>query len=129
MFMEEIQDAKRVQIIVEHTLAEEKAKELVAYFRENYPNAVAVELHPVTPAVGAHIGCGCLGVRIFYTGKVNQAEEGGLTYGFGNMKKKMLEAESEGRKKYAVDQFNINNLEWTKTILTVAEEMERSPSS
>lgn len=65
MFMEEIHDAKRVQIIVEHTLAEEKAKELVAYFRENCPNAVAVELHPVTPAVGAHIGCGCLGFGYF----------------------------------------------------------------
>jgi hypothetical protein len=27
------------------------------------------------------------GVRIFYTGKVNQAEEGGLTYGFGKYEK------------------------------------------
>lgn len=33
----------------------------------------------------------------------------------------MLEKAKEG--KYAVGQFNINNLEWTKTILTVAEEM------
>lgn len=36
----------------------------------------------------------------------------------------MLEKAKEG--KYAVGQFNINNLEWTKTILSVAEEM-RSP--
>ncbi len=34
--------------------------------------------------------------------------------------KNMLEKAKEG--KYAVGQFNINNLEWTKTILTVAEE-------
>ena len=34
----------------------------------------------------------------------------------------MLEKAKEG--KYAVGQFNINNLEWTKTILTVAEEMK-----
>src|SRR5690606_3490497 len=31
--------------------------------------------------------------------------------------------EKAKREKYAVGQFNINNLEWTKTILTVAEEM------
>lgn len=34
----------------------------------------------------------------------------------------MLEKAKEG--KYAVGQFNINNLEWTKTILSVAEEMK-----
>ena len=35
--------------------------------------------------------------------------------------KEMLEKAKEG--KYAVGQFNINNLEWTKTILSVAEEL------
>jgi DegV family protein with EDD domain len=65
MFMEEIKDAKKVYIIVEHTLAEEKGKELVRYFQESCPNAVAVDLHMVTPAVGAHIGCGVLGFGYF----------------------------------------------------------------
>jgi DegV family protein with EDD domain len=65
MVMDEIRDAKRVHIIVEHTLAEEKAKEVVRFFKENCPNAVAVELHPVTPAVGAHIGCGVIGFGYF----------------------------------------------------------------
>lgn len=37
-----------------------------------------------------------------------------------NMTKMLNRAKEE---KYAVGQFNINNLEWTKTILTVAEEM------
>ncbi|HHX80791.1 MAG TPA: class II fructose-1,6-bisphosphate aldolase [Acholeplasmataceae bacterium] len=37
-----------------------------------------------------------------------------------NMKNMLEKAKEE---KYAVGQFNINNLEWTKTILTVAEEM------
>ncbi|MDD3999588.1 MAG: class II fructose-bisphosphate aldolase, partial [Bacilli bacterium] len=37
-----------------------------------------------------------------------------------NMKKMLEKAKQE---KYAVGQFNINNLEWTKTILTVSEEM------
>jgi len=37
-----------------------------------------------------------------------------------NMTNMLTKAKSEG---YAVGQFNINNLEWTKTILTVAEEM------
>ncbi len=37
-----------------------------------------------------------------------------------NMKHMLLKAKEE---KYAVGQFNINNLEWTKTILAVSEEM------
>ena len=37
-----------------------------------------------------------------------------------NMTKMLEKAKAE---KYAVGQFNINNLEWTKTILTVSEEM------
>lgn len=37
-----------------------------------------------------------------------------------NMKNMLEKAKQE---KYAVGQFNINNLEWTKTILTVSEEM------
>lgn len=37
-----------------------------------------------------------------------------------NMKNMLEKAKAE---KYAVGQFNINNLEWTKTILTVSEEM------
>ena len=36
--------------------------------------------------------------------------------------KEMLNKAREG--KYAVGQFNINNLEWTKSILTVAEELK-----
>ena len=40
--------------------------------------------------------------------------------------KEMLEKARDG--KYAVGQFNINNLEWTKAILLTAQEMN-SPSS
>jgi DegV family protein with EDD domain len=65
MFMDEIKDAKKVYIIVEHTLAEDKGKEIARYFQENCPNVVAVDLHMVTPAVGAHIGCGVLGFGYF----------------------------------------------------------------
>ncbi|MDD3999587.1 MAG: DegV family protein [Bacilli bacterium] len=61
LFMDEIKDAKKVHIIVAHAHEEEKGKELVRYFRQNCPNAVNIELHVVTPAVGAHIGYGVLG--------------------------------------------------------------------
>jgi DegV family protein with EDD domain len=61
MFMEEIKDAKRVYIIVAHAAAEEQGEELVRYFKDNCRNAVGVDLHVITPAVGAHIGCGVLG--------------------------------------------------------------------
>ena len=38
--------------------------------------------------------------------------------------KEMLEKAKAGH--YAVGQFNINNLEWTKSVLLTAEELKRS---
>jgi DegV family protein with EDD domain len=69
MFLSETKDAKKIMIIVEHTLRENEGKEMVKYLKETCKNAVAVELHMVTPAVGAHIGCGVLGFGYFILDK------------------------------------------------------------
>lgn len=65
MFIEEIKDAKKVKIFVFHTLREDEAKQIIKYLEEKCPNALPIELHMVTPAVGAHIGYGILGFGYF----------------------------------------------------------------
>lgn len=53
---------------------------------------------------------------MYYTRKVKEE----LSMGLVSAKEMLLKAEAEG---YAVGAFNINNLEWTKAILTAAQEM------
>lgn len=65
LFCEEIKDAKKVQIFVFHTLRETEAIEIKNHLQENVKNALPIEVHMVTPAVGAHIGCGILGFGYF----------------------------------------------------------------
>lgn len=65
MFMDEIKDAKKVKIFVFHTAREQDAKELVKRLQAECKNAETIELHMVTPAVGAHIGCGIIGFGYF----------------------------------------------------------------
>lgn len=65
MFLEEIENAKKVHIIVFHTEREKEANDLVKEFKEKCNNFDSIELHMITPAVGAHIGCGVLGFGYF----------------------------------------------------------------
>ncbi|MGD9886571.1 MAG: DegV family protein [Bacilli bacterium] len=65
LFMDEIKDAKKVKILVFHTIREQDASELVKRLQKECKNAETIELHMVTPAVGAHIGCGIIGVGYF----------------------------------------------------------------
>ena len=54
-----------MKIFVLHTVRENDAKDIVKLFKNECPNAVNIELHMVTPAVGAHIGCGVLGMGYY----------------------------------------------------------------
>lgn len=65
MLCSEVESAKEVKIFVFHTLREEEAKEIVKLLQERCKNALPIELHMVTPAVGAHIGYGILGFGYF----------------------------------------------------------------
>jgi DegV family protein with EDD domain len=65
MFIEEIKDAKKVKILVFHTVRDQEAKELVERLRTECKNGVEIDVHMITPAVGAHIGCGIIGVGYF----------------------------------------------------------------
>ncbi|HNZ49886.1 MAG TPA: DegV family protein [Bacilli bacterium] len=65
LFKNEIKDAKKVKIFVFHTVREQDAKILVNRLQKECKNAEEIELHMVTPAVGAHIGCGIIGMGYF----------------------------------------------------------------
>lgn len=61
LFMEETKDASELQIMIFHTCREEDAKQLKEAFAKLVSCPATIEIHRVTPAVGAHIGCGILG--------------------------------------------------------------------
>lgn len=65
LFLNEIQDAKKVKILVLHTVRENDAKEIAKRLKKTCQNATDIEVHMVTPAVGAHIGCGIIGFGYF----------------------------------------------------------------
>lgn len=57
----DLDKCKKAKVFAYHTLREEDGKALVKYLEEKYPQFAPIELNMVTPAVGAHIGCGVLG--------------------------------------------------------------------
>ncbi|MCK9535991.1 MAG: DegV family protein [Bacilli bacterium] len=65
MFFDEVKDAKKVKMMVYHTEREEEAEEYADRLKKECSNAYEVEVHMVTPAVGAHIGCGIIGFGYF----------------------------------------------------------------
>lgn len=65
LFLSEIDESDRVKILVFHTKRYEDAQKISEFLKEKLPNATDVEIYTVTPAVGAHIGCGILGFGYF----------------------------------------------------------------
>lgn len=59
----ELKDARKVKIMLFHTKREKDAYNLKEELEKIYPNSCNVYI--VTPAVGAHIGCGILGIGYF----------------------------------------------------------------
>lgn len=65
LIQEQTKEAKKVLLFVFHTCREDDAKVLKQYFENTLTNVEDVQIHMVTPAVGAHIGCGILGVGYY----------------------------------------------------------------
>lgn len=65
LLLSEIDENDKVKVLVLHTKRHEDAEKVREYLKEKLPNATDVEVHTVTPAVGAHIGCGILGFGYF----------------------------------------------------------------
>ncbi len=65
LIIDETAQSKRVKIFVFHTCREKDAYDIKAYLEEKIKSAEEIEVHMVTPAVGAHIGCGILGIGYY----------------------------------------------------------------
>ena len=65
LVLEQIKDQKRVIIFGFHSLKEDTIKEVLDKIKEARPDIENVEVHYITPAVGAHIGAGVIGVGSF----------------------------------------------------------------
>lgn len=65
LILEEIKLAKKIKLFIFHTVRENDAKELAQYFDKTIQIEKSIEIHMITPAVGAHIGCGVLGVGYY----------------------------------------------------------------
>lgn len=65
LFMSELEGVKEAKILVIHSMLEDKAKELQEFFTNKFKFKNSVEIHMITPAVGAHIGSGIIGFGYF----------------------------------------------------------------
>lgn len=65
LFLDEIGGHNNLKILVFHTQREDDAKKIIEYLKTQLGEDIDIELHTVTPAVGAHIGCGILGFGYF----------------------------------------------------------------
>lgn len=65
LVLDYIKDAENVKVMLFHTLALEVAEELKQSVQEARPDIKDIEIHYVTPAVGAHIGCGVAGIAAY----------------------------------------------------------------
>lgn len=65
LFLDEIGGHKNLKVLVFHTQREDDANQIIEHLKAQLGENTDIELHTVTPAVGAHIGCGILGFGYF----------------------------------------------------------------
>lgn len=65
LVLDYIKDEENVKVMLFHTLALDAAEELKQLVQEARPDIKDIEIHYVTPAVGAHIGCGVAGIAAY----------------------------------------------------------------
>lgn len=62
LLLEYIKDKENIKLVGFHSLKEGVVKEVVRKIQEARPDVTDVEIHFITPAVGAHIGAGVIGI-------------------------------------------------------------------
>lgn len=65
LILDEIKDAKKLKICVFHTVREGDALAIAKHLEETITIEKDIEVHMITPAVGAHVGLGVLGIGYF----------------------------------------------------------------
>jgi len=63
--LDDLKDAKKLKVFVLHALREDGAKEIADSLKVARPDLEDVEIHFITPAVGAHVGYGVVGIGYF----------------------------------------------------------------
>lgn len=65
LILEHIKDHDKVFVFGLHSLKEETINEVINNIKASRPDIENIEIHYITPAVGAHIGAGVIGVAAF----------------------------------------------------------------
>ena len=65
LVLENIKDQKNILMFGFHSLREDAVKEVLGKIKEVRPDIENIEIHYITPAVGAHIGAGVIGVGTY----------------------------------------------------------------
>jgi DegV family protein with EDD domain len=65
LILDYIKDQSNVKVAVYHSLREDGAKDIISMIQSARPDLKEIEIHFITPAVGAHIGAGVLGISAF----------------------------------------------------------------
>ena len=65
LVLEQIKDKQNVIMFGFHSLKEDTIKNVLEKIKEARPDILNVEIHYITPAVGAHIGAGVIGVGTY----------------------------------------------------------------
>ena len=65
LILNEIKDAKKVKILVFHTVRLNDAQSIAKHLEEHIACEKSIEVHMITPAVGAHIGHGVIGIGYY----------------------------------------------------------------
>lgn len=62
LLLEYIKGKEKVKLLGFHSLKEEVLEEVIKKIKEAQPDITDIEIHFITPAVGAHIGAGVIGI-------------------------------------------------------------------
>lgn len=62
LILEFVDGKTNIKLLGFHSLKEEVVREVIKKIQESRPDIVDVEIHFITPAVGAHIGAGVIGI-------------------------------------------------------------------
>ena len=71
MVKNDLSESNKYLVVIFHTCREDDAKKIAEYLESELPGlSQKIEIYQVTPAVGAHIGRGIIGLGYFKLDKV-----------------------------------------------------------
>ena len=65
LILKYIEKSSNVQLFAFHSIKQETIEYVIDQIKEKRPDITNIPIHYITPAVGAHIGCGVVGICAF----------------------------------------------------------------